>query len=216
MDTDFGFGGPRHPGQGAFRAQTFTPGSQSMGRKGATKQDPPIERDLTVTLDEVLKGCVKRMKITRRVVNPDGTSCKEDKVLTINVRPGWKSGTKITFQKEGDQHPGRIPADIVFIIKDKPDPRFKRDGADLRYTAKITLREALCGCTINVPTISNSRVQLRINDIIRPTTTRRISGQGLPYPKDPSKRGDIVVHFDIQFPDTLSAEAKQILGDVLP
>ena len=24
-------------------------------------------------------------------------------VLTINVKPGWKSGTKITFQREGDQ-----------------------------------------------------------------------------------------------------------------
>ena len=26
-----------------------------------------------------------------------------DQVLTINVKPGWKSGTKITFQREGDQ-----------------------------------------------------------------------------------------------------------------
>ena len=33
----------------------------------------------------------------------DGTAKKEEKVLTINVKPGWKSGTKITFQREGDQ-----------------------------------------------------------------------------------------------------------------
>ena len=43
------------------------------------------------------------MKISRRVVAGDGTAKKEEKVLTINVKPGWKSGTKITFQREGDQ-----------------------------------------------------------------------------------------------------------------
>jgi DnaJ-class molecular chaperone len=63
-------------------------------------------------------------------------------VLTINVKPGWKSGTKITFQREGDQAPNKIPADIVFIIRDKPHQHFKREGADLRHVCKITLREA--------------------------------------------------------------------------
>lgn len=64
--------------------------------------------------------------IFRKVLGPDGQSTRiEDKVLTINIKPGWKSGTKITFPKEGDQHPGRVPADIVFVIKDKHHPKFK-------------------------------------------------------------------------------------------
>lgn len=60
------------------------------------------------------------------MLNADGQSTRvEDKVLTLNIRAGWKSGTKITFPKEGDQHAGRVPADIVFVIKDKPHPKFK-------------------------------------------------------------------------------------------
>ena len=68
------------------------------------------------SLDDICKGVTKRMKISRRVVAGDGTARKEEKVqpssippllllqvLTINVKPGWKSGTKITFQREGDQ-----------------------------------------------------------------------------------------------------------------
>ena len=35
-------------------------------------------------------------------------------VLTINVKPGWKSGTKITFQREGDQVSFIIG--MIFII----------------------------------------------------------------------------------------------------
>merc|ERR1712110_1033877 len=80
-------------------------------------------------------------KISRRVVAGDGTAKKEEKVLTINVKPGWKSGTKITFQREGDQAPNKIPADIVFIIRDKPHPNFKREGSDLKYACQISLKE---------------------------------------------------------------------------
>lgn len=35
--------------------------------RGRRKQDPPIERELYLTLEEVFKGCVKKMKISRRV-----------------------------------------------------------------------------------------------------------------------------------------------------
>lgn len=38
-------------------------------------------------------------------------------------RKGWKTGTKITYEKEGDELPGVVPADIVFILNIKPHPR---------------------------------------------------------------------------------------------
>lgn len=104
-------------------------------------QDPPIEHDLYVTLEEIYNGCVKKMKISKRVIQPDGTSKKEDKVISVVVKPGWKSGTRVTFQKEGDQVSGKIPADIVFIIRDKPHSLFRREGSDIRYTSKLTLKQ---------------------------------------------------------------------------
>uniref|UniRef100_T1L504 Chaperone DnaJ C-terminal domain-containing protein n=1 Tax=Tetranychus urticae TaxID=32264 RepID=T1L504_TETUR len=207
METD-GFGpflGPRSNTNGAgtgsnpFRSHSFTPGSTNVNR---TKSG---------------LSCVKRMKITKKILNPDGKSSrKEDKVLTINVKPGWKAGTKITFQREGDQNPNRIPADIVFIIRDKPDSLFKREGVDVKYIAKITLREALCGCMVKAPTITGGRVHLKLTDIVKPNTIKKIPNQGLPHPKDTDKRGDLVIVFDIQFPDSLTEDTKQILWDCLP
>lgn len=145
MDMDYPFssiGGNRAGGPGgAFRSHSFNiHGNQARNAKDKM-QDSPIEHDLYVTLEDNLKGCTKKMKISRRVLQQDGSSRKEDKVLTINVKPGWKAGTKITFQKEGDQARNKIPADIVFIIRDKPHSQFKREGSDIRYTAKISLKE---------------------------------------------------------------------------
>ena len=118
----------------------FTSGHS--GRPGGKRQDPPVHHDLKVALEDIFKGCTKKMKISRKVLNADGQSTRiEEKVLEINVKPGWKEGTKITFPKEGDQHPNRVPADIVFTLKNKPHQNFKRDGNHLIYKHKISLKE---------------------------------------------------------------------------
>lgn len=140
----------------------------------------------------------------------------EDKVLTLTIKPGWKSGTKVTFPKEGDQYPGRVPADIAFVIKDKPHPKFKRDGADIKYVHRIPLRDALCGVQLSVPTLDGTTVPLRIDTIVKPNMTRTIPGQGLPLPKMPGRRGNLVVEFDVRFPDSLAPGAKELIRNALP
>lgn len=97
----------------------------------------------------------------------------DDKVLTINIKPGWKSGTKITFPKEGDQVPGRVPADIAFVIKDKIHPKFKREGSDIRYVHKISLRDALCGISIKIPTLDGNTIPYKTLNVVKPRSTER-------------------------------------------
>lgn len=109
-------------------------------------QDPPVIHELKVSLEEIYHGSTKRMKITRRRLNADGRTMRtEDKILNIVIKRGWKEGTKITFPKEGDATPDNIPADIVFILKDKPHSHFKRDGTNVVYTANISLKEVGMG-----------------------------------------------------------------------
>ena len=64
-------------------------------KKKQKVQDPSIERDLTVTFEELSNGCTKKMKISRKVYDERGTFRKEEKILTVNIKPGWKAGTKI-------------------------------------------------------------------------------------------------------------------------
>lgn len=217
MDDPFGFGGRGGGFPGAFRSQSFN--MQGSPNRKHKLQDPAIEHDLYVTLEDVYGGCQKKMKISKMVMSHDGSARKEEKILNINVKPGWKAGTKITFPREGDQVPGKIPADIVFIIRDKPHPCFKREGSDIKYTSKITLRQALVGTVVKVPTLTGETLSIStINggEIIKPNTVKRLQGRGLPFPKEPSRRGDLLVAFDIQFPNQLNQNARDILSDLLP
>ena len=99
------------------------------------------------------------MKIGRTII--DGASGKPmhvDEVLAIDIRPGWKDGTKVTFQGKGNEAPGQPPGDVVFVVKEQKHPRLAREGNDLTYTARIALKDALCGGTVPVEHPSGARL----------------------------------------------------------
>ncbi|KER24668.1 DnaJ domain protein [Opisthorchis viverrini] len=214
MDIDGDFFGGASPLSG-FSMRGMGGGGGPMRRRN---QDPPIHHDLSVSLLDVLNGTVKKMRITRRRLNPDRrTTREEEKVLEIEVKKGWKAGTRITFPREGDETPGgNIPADVVFTVKDRTHKHFKREGADVRYIAKISLKKALCGGVISIPTIEEGQVNLALKDVVQHGSIRRISGQGLPYPKEPNRRGDIIVEFHVIFPTRLTDSQKSQLASILP
>merc|ERR1712079_497979 len=203
------------PGGGQFGR----PGSFNYGggpSKQAKVQDKTIEKEVPVSLEEICKGAEKKMKISRRIHHDDGRITNEEKVLKINIKPGWKAGTKVTFNQEGDRIPGKIAADIAFIIRDKAHPIFTRDGTNIKYTYKIPLREALCGTIIQVPTLEGKKIGINCSgEVLKPTTTKRLQGYGLPFPKEPNRRGDLLVNFEVLFPDQLSSSSKQTLYDAL-
>lgn len=93
---------------------------------------------------------------------------------------------------------------------------FKRENSDIRYVHKVSLRDALCGVSIKIPTLDGTTIPFKTSKVIKPNSIERISGQGLPNPKNSGRRGDLIVEFDIRFPDSLSADAKQLILNALP
>jgi len=182
--------------------------------KKQTIQDPAIETNIQVSLEELAAGCTKRLKISRQVLTPGGGTSREEKILTLDIKPGWKAGTKVTFERHGDQKPGVIPADLIFVIGDKPHQYFKRDADNnLLYTTKVSLRDALIGCILHIPTIDGKVLSVQLNEVLQPGAQKRIPNEGLPLPKCPGKRGDMIVTFDVEMPTNLSMEQRHHLAN---
>lgn len=181
-------------------------------------QDPPVQKDLFVSLEDLAKGCTKKIRITRQVLSADQQSMYADeKVLVIDIKKGWKEGTKITFAKEGDQKLGHVPSDITFTIRDKQHEYFTRDkNNNLIYKACVSLQDALCGGNIPIPTLRGKLVNISWTDVLQPGCTKRIVGEGLPLPKMPIRKGDLIVTFDINFPKYLPTATKELLRNAIP
>ena len=131
-----------------------------------------------------------------------------EEILTIEIKPGWNKGTKITFPEKGNEQRGVIPSDLGFIIDEKPRSAFKRDGNDLVFTQKISLVEALTGYTAQITSLDGRTLTIAINAIISPIYEEVVKGEGMPIPKEPSKKGNLRIKFNIKFPTRLTSEQK--------
>ncbi|XP_024020728.1 dnaJ homolog subfamily B member 13 [Morus notabilis] len=177
---------------------------------------PAIEKKLKCTLEELCYGCQKKIKITRDVVKHNGKIVQEEELLTIQVKPGWKSGTKITFEGMGNEKLGTSPADITFVIAEKRHQLFRREGDDLELAIKIPLVKALTGCSLSIPLLGGDKMSLSIDDIIYPGFEKIIHGRGMPIPKDQDgRRGNLKVAFLVDFPTQLTDEQRSDVLSIL-
>jgi DnaJ family protein B protein 4 len=196
-----GFGGMHGHGHG---------GQSSRPRKKAE----PIEQVLRLTLEEMYYGVQKNLKLTRTVLRGGGEQ-RISETLSIDVKPGWKKGTKITFQEKGDETPGAVAADIVFVIEEKKHPQFERDGNDLIKTVVVDLHEALLGTKVFITTLDGKSINVDVSEIVDPKHVKVLVGEGMPLSKSPNVKGDMKIKFDIRFPKELSAEQRATLKSVL-
>ncbi|KAL3826114.1 hypothetical protein ACJIZ3_022143 [Penstemon smallii] len=132
-----------------------------------------------------------------------------EEILLIEIKPGWKKGTKITFPEKGNEQRGVIPSDLVFIIDEKPHSVFKRDGNDLIATQEISLVEALIGYTAQVTTLDGRNLTIPFNNIVSPVYEELVKGEGMPITNEPGKKGNLRIKFSIiKFPTRLTSEQK--------
>ncbi|XP_002298168.3 uncharacterized protein LOC7473004 [Populus trichocarpa] len=111
-------------------------------------------------------------------------------MVNITVKPGWKKGTRITFEGKGDERPGYQPADLIFLIDEKPHLFFEREDDNLVYKAEIPLAQALGGCAISVPLLEGERMSLSFDIVLYPGYVKIIKGQGMPTAKEIGKRAE--------------------------
>ncbi|GET93726.1 chaperone protein DNAJ, putative [Leishmania tarentolae] len=192
-----GFGGPQ-----GFASGFGTPQSSP------TYDVPPMEYTFTCTLEEIYTGCTKKFNVSRNM--PGGP---EKKIFEVKVLPGYKKGTKIRFEREGGQvegYPPNVLADMVFILDERPHPRFERRDADLHTTLHINLKQALLGSTVSVKGIDGQMISLPLNGVSKSGRKLRVSGSGLPDRKT-NRKGDLYVTIEVNFPDMLTEDTKRLI-----
>ena len=187
-----GFGG--HPGMHRQRSKV---------KPRATMNNIPF------SLEDLYKGVTKKYKITRTVHGQ-----QQQETVTVDVRPGWKKGTKVTFEGKGDHAQGQLPADVVFVIDEKPHAHFKREGNDLVYDQDIGLSQALCGFAMSIPTLDGRALRVSVGEVVSPGYQKVVSGEGMPY-KGGQLKGDMRIRFNIRFPSRLTDEQKKKIKEAL-
>jgi curved DNA-binding protein len=167
-----------------------------LGSRGAPRQRaiPSAQATAEVTLAEVATGA-------ERMVNVNGRR------LHVKIPAGVGDGSKVKLSGAVDG------GDLVITVRVRPDPRFERDGADLRTDLPLTLSEALLGAEVPVRTLNGASVKLRIRPNTQNGQEIRLKGRGLPK-RGSSQKGDLIVTTRVVLPK-LDDDARATLAPAL-
>ncbi|KAJ3307664.1 hypothetical protein HDU93_005956, partial [Gonapodya sp. JEL0774] len=156
-----------------------------------------------------------KLKVTRNL----RSGGKEEKVLEINVKPGWKAGTKIKFADSGDELPNGATQDIEFVIEEKPHPTFKREADNLLATIRVPLVSALTSLSSTLTHLDGRTISVTLpatsdSNVVQPGQKITLKGQGMPNSKT-GTRGDLIVTVDVEFPKKLTDQQKDAVRKAL-
>ncbi|MGQ0741793.1 MAG: DnaJ C-terminal domain-containing protein [Alphaproteobacteria bacterium] len=205
-----GYRGGFHPGGGAreFRfdfgngdvnvedilGDIFGSFAGGMGR-GRPRAQPRRGQDLqlqtTVSFQEAALGG------TRRVSLADGRE------LEVRIPAGLKDGQTIRLRGQGvASDRGGQAGDLLITVSVAPHPFFARDGEDIRMDLPITLKEAVLGAKVEVPTLTGP-VAVTVPPNSNTGNVLRLKGKGI---QTPGKIGDLYVRLLVTLPDRMDSE----------
>lgn len=179
-----------------------------------------IEAEITLTLDELIHGAEKDLRLTSpnvcaacegRRITQHGVcrSCKglgiteETKTVKVNIPAGLSPGASIRLKGLGGKGSGGAPdGDLYLHVKAAPHSRWQVvNQSDLEGDLSIYPEQAALGDKVSVPTPYGT-VLLKIQPGIHSGQKLRLKGKGLKRPD--GTQGDLYLKLQIDLPPQLS------------
>ena len=172
----------------------------------------PIQQDINITLEESYHGVPSLKVFFERSRNGH----LEKDHVNIPIPRGIDTGEVMVLKDMGHVIQDKIKGDLHLIIRIKNNSNFERNGMDLNYKKELTLKEALCGFSLEIPHLNGKILRIShsaTTHVIKPNDKRPIPEYGMI--KDGHKNGNLIIHFEIVFPEKLLENQIQILNDIL-
>jgi DnaJ-class molecular chaperone len=153
----------------AFFAQAFGQAGRrsDWGASGQPMHGRDMQYSLTVSFVDAASGT------TRRLALPDG------KTLDVRIPAGTEDGHVLRLRGQGGPGFNGAPAgDALIEITVAADPRFHRDGNDIVTDVPVSLKEAVLGTSLEVPTI-HGPVRVTVPAGSGTGTRLRLRGKGI-------------------------------------
>jgi len=129
-------------------------------------------------------------------LKPQRITLADGKTIDLKLPQGLEDGTRIRLAGKGEEGPGGR-GDALVTIEIASHRFYTRDGSNIRLELPVTLKEAVLGAKVKVPT-PDGPVMLTIPMGTSSGKVLRLKGRGF-RAKD-GKRGDQLVTVEIQLP----------------
>ena len=127
---------------------------------------------------------------------PQRITLADGKTIDLKLSAGVETGTQMRLSGKGQEGPGGH-GDAIVTIEVQPHRFFTRDGDDVRVDLPVSLKEAVLGAQVRVPTVEKA-VMLTVPRGSTSGKTFRLKGKG--FHKKGGVRGDQLVTLVVDLP----------------
>jgi len=174
----------------------------------------PIMKNLQITIEQSYQGCVVPIEIERWVLN-NNVKTIENETLYLNIPQGIDDNEIIGIRDKGHVVNGEIFGEVKVSISVINNTEFKRNGLDLIYHKKISLKEALCGFSFEMIHLNGKKLCLNNNSnatVIKPNYKKVVPSMGMIRE---NSTGNMIIEFEVEFPHALSSEQIEQISKIL-
>lgn len=172
-------------------AKTRQGGGEAPGEAGGRASPRRSPQDLRYRLKVPFGEAVAGIK--KRVTLSDG------KTVNLTIPPGTEDGTVLRLKGQGKPAAaGKPSGDAYLELLVEPHAFYRRDGRDIHLDLPVTLREAVLGASVTVPTV-HGNVSLKIPRGANTGQVLRLRGKGVPA-SGPDEPGDQYVTLSVVLP----------------
>ncbi len=197
----------------------FPPGSFHIFQNGRPinlnrqSKPSPIIKNITINIEQVYTGTNVPVEIERWIFERN-LKVSEIETVYVTIPKGIDDGEIIILKDKGNIINENCKGDIKIFIKIINNSEFKRNGLDLIYEKKISLKDALCGFSFEIKYINGKMYTLNntSGNIVYPGYKKIIPNMGLTRE---NHTGNLLIHFHVNFPEKLSEEQVNALKEIL-
>ncbi len=132
--------------------------------------------------------------------------------INITIPPGIEEGHVERISGQGEPGANNGPAgDLVVVIHVHPHKVFTRFNDDLLVQTNISYRQAVTGDSIEIPTLTNETVVLKIPAGTQPGSKLRVRNHGLSR-MDGYGKGNLVVQVQVEVATKITSEQEELLS----
>lgn len=187
-------------------------GGDPFGMFGARRQQVQRNRTLNIQTAITLEEAFAGKELIANLQLPSG----RDQMIEIKIPAGVQDGTVLRLAGMGDDTQQNMPrGDIHLTVRVEQHTRFVRQGDDLIMIYDLNCLDAILGKVVNVTTIDNKQLELRITPGTQHGQMLGASGYGMPKLNDNRFVGRLLIQINITIPTTLSNSQKDLIKQIV-
>jgi len=189
-------------------------GGGARRRNRGPRKGSDLQMHVRLTFEEAVKGAKKDLHLRYQIHNKKKNKMEvKERDVEVDVPAGIDNGMNLRLTGQGAEgDPGAPRGNLIVQVLVDDDNYFHRDGVDVHTECPISMTQAVLGGTVDVRTLTGT-VEMKVPKGTQVDSKLMLRGKGIPHLHSEGRKGNHIVHLQIEIPKKVSKRQEELLRE---